>query len=987
MQSNEISLRGLPWRLASDSMLPRGRRAWEWSLQPTQEGDPQRRRTVRWPISGPIGQSREGDEGELGVDWSEIEHRFKDVLYPPPERKTVTLSSNPTNQTFDPDSTNLSTSWTATGAASHHAATDDYDSPNYTDYAETATEDATLVLGVPTVTDPGTDEGWVIKGIFASPAANTGTLKYRLSLHEGTTLLGQSGDISIKQNDVTILNDWAFSTRSFGALTNTNPSTGANRGWFVIVSTDSNSDTVNQLTALTFGGQSFTQYAEYVNTGGTGERRITVWRMLNTPIAAISGTTIVATWTTGSAPDSYRVSAACFTGVNQTTPIRDADSDEYSTTTLTGLTVVAGDYIVLGAVNGRSTAGESWSTPSGYFQEFDIFDATGGGYHTLFTKVATVSATEAPVFDFTLNYEERGIGMGFVIAAASGADSLQGTTWAVGASIVATISDFTDLAIGVTVTNSNGGEDFYAVAAQLIVPGVNVQDVNAIHEDRGQIFVARGQELLQISPGPMTEVESVDLGALITTMVIWRGKGYVGFGTSQDVSVRNTVTAPGSGSGGYASITNVKAVKFGVGAGKLWVAEENYLYEFGVNAIASTSDLGPSPPFQIHDPGNVPTGIYTNGPLMLAAHERGVHSFTEVGGSQSLLSGHQQFPSLNNGLAGATLDRWTYIGTELGLWAISPTELIANAVGPGEGGLAAAFEGEVFGFPTAAVTFRGDLIVGYYDIENDRSWLLRGVFVTGQTAEAGVLDWYVMRKLDGVHIGALAISTERDDPTLIIGEGANVSYLPLGHRARWVADIHYTWEGDSVQRYHYLTTLMRDPDMLKTVRYAGVQLTNVNSANYWTLALQMDDDGSYSQIGSSLTETGFQYVRPATDGVPDSNVSGRFIKPRIGVVCADPDNPPIMRGKLTLVYDERPDHSEVHKVMLLLGQLDRPADDELSELRSFLDPGDTPNPIPVILPGETVTKYMLPAKVETVTDAKGDAVQVAELTFHIWDAV
>lgn len=91
-----IVINGQSFPLVQDSLLPAGKRALRRSLRPSQPSDPARMGHARWQLGGvPLGRSREGDDGFLGLDYADnIECLYDDLLTASPAPNNLTLSSD-----------------------------------------------------------------------------------------------------------------------------------------------------------------------------------------------------------------------------------------------------------------------------------------------------------------------------------------------------------------------------------------------------------------------------------------------------------------------------------------------------------------------------------------------------------------------------------------------------------------------------------------------------------------------------------------------------------------------------------------------------------------------------------------------------------------------------------------------------------------------------------------------------------------------------
>lgn len=127
-----------------------GNPIWATAVVPSQQGDPGILRRVAWDVSGPIGNSVEGREGYLGVDYTDgIDTRFDNIACLAPKINTVTLStydttSYTTSVVKVPTGPGAHTGWTP-AAGTNWAAVDDGVGAADDDvtYVSTSTGDAT----------------------------------------------------------------------------------------------------------------------------------------------------------------------------------------------------------------------------------------------------------------------------------------------------------------------------------------------------------------------------------------------------------------------------------------------------------------------------------------------------------------------------------------------------------------------------------------------------------------------------------------------------------------------------------------------------------------------------------------------------------------------------------------------------------------------------------------------------------------------------
>jgi len=87
-----------------------------------------------------------------------------------------------------PDSTVSAGGWTAVGAATLHAATDEVTPNGATDYAEANSGDTTMELGLSDVNDPGSSTGHTIR-VTALAVGSGQPERLDISLYQGGTLI------------------------------------------------------------------------------------------------------------------------------------------------------------------------------------------------------------------------------------------------------------------------------------------------------------------------------------------------------------------------------------------------------------------------------------------------------------------------------------------------------------------------------------------------------------------------------------------------------------------------------------------------------------------------------------------------------------------------------------------------------------------------------------------------------------------------------
>ena len=284
-------------------------------------------------------------------------------------------------------------------------------------------------------------------------------------------------------------------------------------------------------------------------------------------------------------------------------------------------------------------------------------------------------------------------------------------------------------------------------------------------------------------------------------------------------------------------------------------------------------------------------------------------------------------------------------------------------MGPGEGFKGQGFEGPVDGYPTEVKAFKDSIWVAYLNPDGT-TYIFRGTFNPAETPGSGRPDWYNFRKLSSLECHAIG-GVERDVPTLIIAEDENITYYGLSTRGREIADPDYSYDTSGGQAF--LTTLMLPQGAKGNLRYAKFQTENCSPSNTWQLAVDVDDAGSYINIGSAVTTNGMQTVRPVSAGAPLGTVSFNSVKPRLTQVSANSTTPPQIRGALTMSFDLRPDMVQEIDVLLEMNSAS-----DLTNLQALIGVGQL-NPVTLRLPTQTAVNtdlygYVITAEWHDRTD-------------------
>ena len=542
---------------------------------------------------------------------------------------------------------------------------------------------------------------------------------------------------------------------------------------------------------------------------------------------------------------------------------------------------------------------------------------------------------------------------------------------------IANITDYTTLRVAV-FAQPTGTMDVSEIELQL--PDTEAARVIAIDEDRGQLFVTRGTHETQVNPSDMAEVENNDRSAVIVDTAFAGGEGLVSFGTAQAVQRRATVTPAGAT---YAAVSgNPKAHQIRFGADRLWFVDadaDDGALKFSFDGLVAISNVN-----RAGDQSVAPTGLGVYGPYVMVGRRNGYFGFTEAGQSVRTIEGMEDFPSALNGAASDSAFGWHYVAHRLGLGALVPGA-IDNDVGPMN---ILTFEGPIDGVITAVKRWKNALWIALLtdpeDVASGTLWILRGVFNPQITPATGQLDWYTVDELVGAECYALGATAGRTtaQATLVRGSGEDIAFYDLAFRDREIERSGYLYNTDGGEWFG--STLVRGPNRRKAIRQYHVRVKDVTSINTWTLAVQFDGSGSYSNVGSVINSgsDGIRTVKAVSGGVPQ-NLSGFEIKPRFTQSATNAASPPTLEGFLDIEVDERPDNvEEVDATVILQGRdyalLNRYAIEASGEETLYRDP--------VKITFDDIDTFGFVMAVDDVQDvAGGDGAQRATAHIILWD--
>lgn len=502
--------------------------------------------------------------------------------------------------------------------------------------------------------------------------------------------------------------------------------------------------------------------------------------------------------------------------------------------------------------------------------------------------------------------------------------------------------------------------------------------VNFMDEQEGRLFLHHGAISTQVNLDGMAEEENFIHANIVMHAIDWRLRGYVGFGPGKAVAYRTNVTDTGSTYTDVGGVTGQYARKFAVGSDRLWVAT-------GVNQATFTNNdyTTFATAFEIGDHKHLTNGVGTLGPYTFFGKQGGVYSFTDVGKPVPMSDAFTRHLSTLNGAQMVAFAGWLYYTSALGLRALNAS-LVDNAVGIGVA--LPNFTGHG-GIPTALWTADGDLFVAYL-VDETNTYIYRGQFNPQKTPGTGQLDWFPFRYLASTQCNVGYSSSTTDNPVIIWGEDGDFAYEefdPLGRDDLWDDRLYSTLGGVA-----YLTTLDRDPHMLKALRLVRVRVLNVEYCATWRVAVAFDvepwNTPTYYDVGPELDVPGYHTLRPTMGRAPIQKVAGRNMKFRLTQTAEGANSetlPPEINGPVEIEYDERP--ANIEEVALVL-QAGTDADRLVAELRDLASE-QTEGPSVIRLPGDRANerRYAMVADVQRRTDLKGDGIEGVTVTLHLWD--
>lgn len=454
-------------------------------------------------------------------------------------------------------------------------------------------------------------------------------------------------------------------------------------------------------------------------------------------------------------------------------------------------------------------------------------------------------------------------------------------------------------------------------------------DVVVFAEQQGYLLVGRGQLLTQVDLATWTVVETIVLDAPVLDMEHWQGNVYIALGSNAIMQrvvgcssagmVLENVTATSPAGAVYAS-----AVKRG--SDRIWYVDADQGGST-YNYIGYTLDrfVTLAAPFPVGDPESGVNGLGPYSSLLAVGEVDSIYTTTDQGKPVPLSRALDTLHSTLNGTVFADPGfGWNYYLSIAGLRAHTFSG-IDNPVGVGE--RMRSFTGHN-GIATAVYGARGELWV-VYQTTAGALYGYRCAFgpQTGGTGQPVMFPWFYSASDTCNAIFATPTNAGNQRLYAIHASGTNLYYSTVAANGMDnLASLTYATAGGTA----YLTTLDRNPNLLKTARLARLRDSNMESGDSWAVALGFDlnpnapTSGTYVTVGTATTSGG-KTLTPTNGGTdaqgnptPTANISGRTIKPRITQAAAGATSstaPPTLLGTLELEYDERPEQVEVITVM------------------------------------------------------------------------
>ena len=201
----------------------------------------------------------------------------------------------------------------------------------------------------------------------------------------------------LTNSQIAFANGWNVTTSVPNVTT---AASGSNR-LLIYVITFEDDDNTNDVTSVSYGGQSLTQAVQATTlTGGGSQSRVEIWYLNQAGITASSHTTFTPVFSISNPTTShgYYTMAVTLSGVNQSSPVCTSGVGQRLTTTTvnlsSGISVLPSELVIYATHGGES---RTHTPATGYTESADLNGASGGQSSTVNSKSITASGTENPV--------------------------------------------------------------------------------------------------------------------------------------------------------------------------------------------------------------------------------------------------------------------------------------------------------------------------------------------------------------------------------------------------------------------------------------------------------------------------------------------------------------------------------------------------------------------------------------------------------------
>lgn len=529
-------------------------------------------------------------------------------------------------------------------------------------------------------------------------------------------------------------------------------------------------------------------------------------------------------------------------------------------------------------------------------------------------------------------------------------------------------------------------------------------DAQFFAEQNGYLLVGRGSLLTQVDmiSNPWVVISTTVLNAPILDMDHWFGNVYIAQGSNVPmqrvvgcslggVVLEDVVSTSPSG--------NVYASAIKRGSDRAWYINAETGSDYNYQGYTLDAFVTLASPFPVGDAELPSTGLGPFGPFTARGEVDAIYTFTNQGATVQLSKALNAIHSVLNGAQFADPGfGWNYYTSVAALRAFNLSG-VDNPVGVGE--RMRTFTGHN-GLATAIFPARGELWI-VYQTTAGALYGYRGQFggETGGTGQPLLFPWFYASS--EACAGIFSSTTPNGSVettqqlTIIRGSDTNLTHMAIAAGGMDnLSSVTYSTGGG----VGYLTTLDRNPNLLKTLRLLRAKARNMTSGSSWALALGVNTNpnnptaASYTTIGT-ITADGEHTLLPFAAGVPLSNIAGRTHKIRVTEVAGGSGastSPPTLEGTIEEEYDERPEQIEEFVIEVAMEGPGYGDNQNWQYLKDLVG-SRTDGPFKVQLPDDLVPavdvdsgggqKWAMLQSVTKRTDASSDVESVV-LTFQVW---